>query len=74
MDDKKTARSIAAPFQNRSNDITTIVESDIKLASPINEFTDFRNFTFVPLKPLSQLSREEVRKLEEFVHIHVIIL
>lgn len=55
---KTASRSIAAPFQNQSIDVQTIVESPTRTELPA--LADFRSFTFPALTPLQLLKREEV--------------
>jgi hypothetical protein len=58
-DNRKVQRSIAAPFQNRSNDISTVIDAESQSIAS-SEHTDFRTYSFPQLKPLTELTHEEV--------------
>lgn len=53
---KPAVRSIAAPFQNQSVDVQTIVETSRTASSAL---ADFRNFTFPPLTPFTHLRQND---------------
>lgn len=57
---KPAVRSIAAPFQNQSVDVQTIVETSRTASSAL---ADFRNFTFPPLTPFTHLRQNDVSML-----------
>ncbi len=56
---KKIQRSLAAPFQQLKSNPLGGIDSD-KPKPIVDNFTDFRTFSFQPLQPFHELTHQQV--------------